>query len=91
MFSKRASTAVTFNGLANMNATLGSYSWLRFITFGLPPNKKRLAFHGAQVLGQPEDGKRKWLQERRNPRHLRLVNTQLILLADPPCSAFHQS
>ena len=38
----------TFNGLANIYATLGSYYWLGFITFGLSPNKKRLALLGAQ-------------------------------------------
>ena len=38
------------DGLANIDATLGSYYWLGFITFGLSPNKKRLALLGAQRL-----------------------------------------
>jgi hypothetical protein len=37
-----------FNGLANMTATLGSDYWLGFITTGLSPDKKRLAWLGAQ-------------------------------------------
>ena len=36
------------NGLAVMSATLGSYNWLGFITYGLAPYKKRLALLGAQ-------------------------------------------
>ena len=36
------------NGLAVMSATLGSYNWLGFITYGLSPYKKRLALLGAQ-------------------------------------------
>lgn len=41
-----------FNDLANINATLGSYFWLGFITTGLSPDKKRLALLGAQRLKQ---------------------------------------
>ena len=40
-----------FNDLANINATLGSYFWLGFITTGLSPDKKRLALLGAQRRG----------------------------------------
>jgi len=36
------------NGLANTTATLGSFYWLGFETSGLPPDKKRLAWLGAQ-------------------------------------------
>ena len=36
------------NGLANMTATLGSFYWLGFETSGLSPDKKRLAWLGAQ-------------------------------------------
>ena len=36
------------NGLAVMSATLGSYNWLGFITYGLSPYQKRLALLGAQ-------------------------------------------
>jgi hypothetical protein len=31
-----------------MSATLGSYNWLGFITYGLSPYQKRLALLGAQ-------------------------------------------
>jgi hypothetical protein len=37
-----------FNGLANIIATLGSFYWLGFETSGLSPDKKRLAWLGAQ-------------------------------------------
>jgi len=37
-----------FNGLANITATLGSFYWLGFETSGLSPDKKRLAWLGAQ-------------------------------------------
>jgi hypothetical protein len=37
-----------FNGLANTTATLGSFYWLGFETSGLTPDKKRLAWLGAQ-------------------------------------------
>ena len=37
-----------FNGLANTTATLGSFYWLGFETSGLSPDKKRLAWLGAQ-------------------------------------------
>jgi hypothetical protein len=40
-----------FNDLADINATLGSYYWLGFITSGLSPGKKRLALLGAQRSG----------------------------------------
>ena len=36
------------NGLANTTATLGSFYWLGFETTGLSPDKKRLAWLGAQ-------------------------------------------
>ena len=36
------------NELANMTATLGSFYWLGFETSGLSPDKKRLAWLGAQ-------------------------------------------
>ena len=36
------------NGLANITATLGSFYWLGFETTGLSPDKKRLAWLGAQ-------------------------------------------
>ena len=35
-------------GLANTTATLGSFYWLGFETTGLSPDKKRLAWLGAQ-------------------------------------------
>jgi hypothetical protein len=35
-------------GLANKTATLGSFYWLGFETSGLSPDKKRLAWLGAQ-------------------------------------------
>jgi len=38
------------NGLANITATLGSFYWLGFETSGLSPDKKRLAWLGAQRL-----------------------------------------
>ena len=41
------------NGLANIAATLGSSYWLGFETSGLSPDKKRLAFLGAQRLALP--------------------------------------
>jgi hypothetical protein len=37
-----------FNELANTTATLGSFYWLGFETSGLSPDKKRLAWLGAQ-------------------------------------------
>jgi hypothetical protein len=37
-----------FIGLANTTATLGSFYWLGFETTGLSPDKKRLAWLGAQ-------------------------------------------
>jgi len=37
-----------FDGLANTTATLGSFYWLGFETSGLSPDKKRLAWLGAQ-------------------------------------------
>jgi len=37
-------------GLANTTATLGSFYWLGFETTGLSPDKKRLAWLGAQRL-----------------------------------------
>ena len=56
------------NGLANTTATLGSYYWLGIITSGLTPDKKRLAWLGAQqgVQSHPEKNirmipsRRKW-------------------------------
>jgi hypothetical protein len=38
------------SGLSNMTATLGSFYWLGFETSGLSPDKKRLAWLGAQRL-----------------------------------------
>jgi len=43
----------TFNGLANTTATLGSFYWLGFETSGLSPDKKRLAWLGAQRRAHP--------------------------------------
>jgi hypothetical protein len=37
-----------FDELANMTATLGSFYWLGFETSGHSPDKKRLAWLGAQ-------------------------------------------
>ena len=37
-----------FIGLADITATLGSFYWLGFETTGLSPDKKRLAWLGAQ-------------------------------------------
>ena len=37
-----------FNGVANITATLGSFYWLGFETSGLSPDKRRLAWLGAQ-------------------------------------------
>ena len=51
LFVGNAVPSAIFNGLANINATLGSYYWLGFITFGLSPNKKRLALLGARLSG----------------------------------------
>ena len=50
--------SAVFNGLANINATLGSYYWLGFVTSGLAPDKKRLALLGAQRsrAGNPTSG-----------------------------------
>ena len=48
LFVGNAVAPATFNDLANINATLGSYFWLGFITTGLSPDKKRLALLGAQ-------------------------------------------
>ena len=39
-----------FDELANMTATLGSFYWLGFETSGLSPDKKRLAWLGAQRI-----------------------------------------
>ena len=55
-----------FNGLADTTATLGSFYWLGFETSGLSPDKKRLAYLGAQRLSagnqrageEPESGTR---------------------------------
>ena len=47
-FVGNAVAPASFNDLANINATLGSYYWLGFITTGLSPDKKRLALLGAQ-------------------------------------------
>ena len=38
------------NELANITATLGSFYWLGFETSGLSPDKKRLAYLGAQRI-----------------------------------------
>jgi hypothetical protein len=47
-----------FIGLANTTATLGSFYWLGFETTGLSPDKKRLAWLGAQRQsdGTPTSG-----------------------------------
>jgi len=50
LFVGNAVAPAMFNGFANINATLGSYFWLGFITTGLSPDKKRLALLGAQRL-----------------------------------------
>ena len=42
------------NGLAVMSATLGSFYWLGFETSGLSPDKKRLAYLGAQRFSPPD-------------------------------------
>jgi len=49
-FVGNAVAPAIFNGLANTHARLASYFWLGFITTGLPPDKKRLAWLGAQRL-----------------------------------------
>ena len=46
------------NGLANTTATLGSFYWLGFETSGLSPDKKRLAWLGAQRKAHPPLGAR---------------------------------
>jgi hypothetical protein len=46
------------NGLANTTATLGSFYWLGFETSGLSPDKKRLAWLGAQRQSTGTDGAR---------------------------------
>jgi hypothetical protein len=43
-----AVSPANFNGLADTTATLGSFYWLGFETSGLSPDKKRLAYLGAQ-------------------------------------------
>jgi hypothetical protein len=54
------------NELADMSATLGSFYWLSFETSGLSPDKKRLAWLGAQqysyvtVLLQGRNGQSKF-------------------------------
>jgi hypothetical protein len=45
-----AVSSANFDGLANITATLGSFYWLGFETSGLSPDKKRLAWLGAQRL-----------------------------------------
>jgi hypothetical protein len=47
MFGNAVSSA-NFDGLSNTTATLGSFYWLGFETTGLSPDKKRLAWLGAQ-------------------------------------------
>jgi hypothetical protein len=42
--------SANFHELANTTATLGSFYWLGFETSGLSPDKKRLAWLGAQQL-----------------------------------------
>jgi len=52
-----------FDGLANTTATLGSFYWLGFETSGLSPEKKRLAWLGAQqflLWKQERDISRRW-------------------------------
>ena len=48
-----------FNGLADTTATLGSFYWLGFETSGLSPDKKRLAYLGAQRLKCGTAGERR--------------------------------
>lgn len=48
LFVGNAVAPAIFNGLANTHARLASYFWLGFVTSGLPPDKKRLAWLGAQ-------------------------------------------
>jgi hypothetical protein len=47
-FVGNAVSPAMFPDLANINATLGSDCWLGIITTGLSPDKKRLAWLGAQ-------------------------------------------
>jgi hypothetical protein len=53
-------------GLANTTATLGSFYWLGFETTGLSPDKKRLAWLGAQRVGHP---RREWKPEFKEERY----------------------
>ena len=53
MLLTRCPPRFIFHGLANMTATLGSFYWLGFETSGLSPDKKRLAWLGAQRLSAP--------------------------------------
>ena len=47
-FVGHAVSPAIFHDLANIHATLASYFWLGFVTTGLSPDKKRLAWLGAQ-------------------------------------------
>ena len=49
-FVGHAVSPAIFHDLANIHATLASYFWLGFVTTGLSPDKKRLAWLGAQRL-----------------------------------------
>jgi hypothetical protein len=63
-----AVSSAAFHGLANTTATLGSFYWLGFETSGLSPDKKRLAWLGAQRLAHPRRGwKPEFKQERYPP------------------------
>jgi hypothetical protein len=58
-----------FNGLANTTATLGSFYWLGFETSGLTPDKKRLAWLGAQRLALAP-------RRERGPQHQQSMQNQ---------------
>ena len=79
------------NGLANTTATLGSYYWLGIITSGLTPDKKRLAWLGAQRQRNGAPGSTPNLI-RRLPRrrHLRLVHPLLFRTTGKCCLMIDQ-
>ncbi|MGB6220937.1 hypothetical protein, partial [Haloferula sp.] len=87
----------SFNGLANITATLGSFYWLGFETSGLTPDKKRLAWLGAQrpsdaalpAAGNPPSSSNssptpvsdKDADGRRHPRLVRFFDSDAFLRA----------
>ena len=82
-----------FDGLANTTATLGSFYWLGFETSGLSPDKKRLAWLGAQ---RPSAGAR--YRERQvatgfSVRVKRVMSThgEVAGCSAAPCSAVRSS